>query len=277
MSRDWDAATYHRVSSPHVEWARVLLDRLDLRGDETVLDAGCGSGRVTAMLLERLPRGHVVAVDQAPSMVAHARAALPRDRATVLQASLTQLRLDRPVDAVFSNAVFHWVADHDRLLERLHAALRPGGRLVAQCGGEGNVARFHRAARAAAAEEPFAAHLAGWEGPWNFAGPAETAERLERAGFAGVETWLEPYPVAPDDPADYLRTVCLGYHLEQLPEELRDAYVEAVLERSEPELDYVRLNVVASASNAVNSGGEGGAPRRRPAPPGTATDRSARG
>jgi trans-aconitate 2-methyltransferase len=248
MSRDWDAATYHRVSGPQVEFARALLDRLDLHGDETVLDAGCGSGRVTAMLLERLPRGRVVAVDQAPSMVEHAREALPRDRATVLCSELTSLALEEPVDVVFSNAVFHWVPDHDRLFERLHAALRPGGRLVAQCGGEGNVARFHRAAREAAAEEPFARWLAGWVGPWNFAGPEETAHRLERAGFAGVETWLEPYPVVPDDPGDYLRTVCLGYHLEQLPAELRDGYVEAVLKRCDPELDYVRLNILASRS-----------------------------
>jgi trans-aconitate 2-methyltransferase len=245
VTRDWNAATYDRVSSPHVQWAGALLDRLDLRGDETVLDAGCGSGRVTSMLLGRLPRGRVVAVDQAPSMVEHAREALPTDRATVVQASLTELVLDEPVDAAFSNAVFHWIADHDRLFERLFAALRPGGRLVAQCGGEGNVERFHRAARSAAAEEPYAPHFAGWQGPWNFAGPKETETRLERAGFEAVETWLEPSPVVPDDPGDYLRTVCLGYHLEQLPEELRDGYVEAVLERSDPELDYVRLNIMA--------------------------------
>jgi trans-aconitate 2-methyltransferase len=245
MSRDWDAATYHRVSGPQVEMAGAVLDRLDLRGDETVLDAGCGSGRVTLMLLERLPRGHVVAVDQAASMVEHAREALPPDRATVLQASLTELVLDSPVDAVFSNAVFHWVADHDALFSRLFAALRPGGPMVAQCGGEGNVARFHQAAREAAAEEPFARWFEGWEGPWNFAAPDVTAERLERAGFEAVEAWLEPYPVVPDDPGDYLRTVCLGYHLERLPEELRDAYTEAVLRRADPALDYVRLNILA--------------------------------
>jgi trans-aconitate 2-methyltransferase len=245
MSRDWDAATYHRVSGPQVGMAAAVLDRLGLRGDETVLDAGCGSGRVTLMLLERLPQGHVLAVDQAASMVEHAREALPPDRATVIQASLTELVLDAPVDAVFSNAVFHWVADHDRLFERLFAVLRPGGRMVAQCGGEGNVARFHQAASEAAAEEPFARWFEGWQGPWNFAAPDVTAERLERAGFEGVETWLEPYPVVPDDPGDYLRTVCLGYHLERLPEELRDPYTEAVLRRADPELDYVRLNIVA--------------------------------
>jgi trans-aconitate 2-methyltransferase len=253
MSRDWDAATYHRVSGPHVEWAVGLLDRLDPGGDETVLDAGCGSGRVTAMLLERLPRGRVVAVDQAPSMVEHARGALPAGRATVLQADLTSLVLDAPVDAVFSNAVFHWISDHDRLFERLHAALRPGGRMVAQCGGEGNVSRFHRAAREAAGDQRFARWFEGWVRPWNFAGPAETAPRLERAGFEHVETWLEPYPVVPDDPGDYLRTVCLGYHLERLPPELRDGYVEAVLERSDPELDYVRLNIVATGTGPQRS------------------------
>jgi trans-aconitate 2-methyltransferase len=245
MSRDWDAATYHRVSTPHVEWAEILLGRLGLSGEETVLDAGCGSGKITLMLLERLPRGYVIAVDQAPSMVEHARAALEGRRADVLEADLTELELAEPVDAAFSSAVFHWVADHDRLFERLFAALRPGGRLVAQCGGEGNVERFHEAARAVAAAPPYAEHLAGWAGPWNFAGPVETAARLERAGFSEIETWLEPYPIAPEDPEDYLRTVCLGPHLEQLPEELRDDYVRAVLESSGEELDYVRLNIVA--------------------------------
>jgi trans-aconitate 2-methyltransferase len=244
MSRDWDAATYDRVSSPLADLAIRVLDRLDLQGDETVLDAGCGSGNVTRMLLERLPRGHVIAVDQAVSMVEHARAALD-GRATVLQRDLTELVLEGPVDAVFSSAVFHWIADHDRLFERLFAALSPGGRLVAQCGGEGNIERFHEAARAVGATAPYAEYLAGWAGPWHFAGPVETAARLERAGFSEVETWLEPHPISPEDPEDYLRTICLGYHLEQLPEELRDDYVRAVLERSGGELDYVRLNIVA--------------------------------
>jgi trans-aconitate 2-methyltransferase len=244
MSRDWDAATYDRVSQPQVAMAARVLDRLPLAGDETVLDAGCGSGRVTEMLLERLPRGHVIAVDEAPSMVEHARARLG-DRATVRQASLTELVLDEPVDAIFSNAVFHWIPDHERLFERLFAALRPGGRLVAQCGGAGNIERFHAVARAVGAEPPYAEHLAGWDGPWNFAGPDETGERLARAGFEDVETWLEPFPVEPADPVGYLRTVCLGYHLELLPQELRAPFVDAVAARADPELDYVRLNIAA--------------------------------
>ena len=245
MTRDWDAATYDRVSAPQVEWAERVLERLPLRGDETVLDAGCGSGRVTRMLLERLPHGHVVAVDSAESMVEHARHALDPERATVFRADLTELEVHEPVDAVFSNAVFHWIADHDALFARLHTALRPGGLLVAQCGGKGNVERFHTAAREVGAEEPYARHLAGWQGPWNFAGAEETAERLERAGFTEIETWLEPYPVTPPDPTGFLRAVCLGPHLEQLPEELRAGYVEAVCRRCGAELDYVRLNIDA--------------------------------
>jgi trans-aconitate 2-methyltransferase len=245
-TRDWDAATYERVSSPQVEWAVRVLDRLPLRGDETVLDAGCGTGRVTQLLLDRLPRGRVVAVDASPSMVEAARAALG-ERATVLQSDLAELELDERVDAVFSNAVFHWVPDHDRLFERMHAALRPGGRLIAQCGGEGNIARFHALADEVGEEPPFAEHLADWRGPWNFQDDASTAERLRGAGFVEVETSLQPWPVTPSEPAAFIRTVCLGNHVDRLPEELRQPYVDAVAERigPEPVLDYVRLNIAA--------------------------------
>ncbi|HEY6779434.1 MAG TPA: methyltransferase domain-containing protein [Thermoleophilaceae bacterium] len=244
MSRDWDAGTYDRVSGPQQALGERVLARLPLRGDETVLDAGCGSGRVTQMLIDRLPAGHVIAVDGAPSMVELARETLG-DQATVFEADLAELKLDEPVDAVFSNAVFHWLPDHDRLFARLFAALEPGGRLVAQCGGAGNVERFHLSVREVAARPPYAEHLGGWAGPWNYASPEQTAERLERAGFDEIETWLEPYPVTPEDPFGYLRSVCLGHHLLRLPEELRDPFVADVVEHADPELDYVRLNIDA--------------------------------
>jgi trans-aconitate 2-methyltransferase len=246
VSRDWDASTYERVSNPQVEWAAKVLDRLPLTGDETVLDAGCGTGRVTRLLLERLPRGRVVAVDASPSMVEAAREALD-DRATVIESDLAELELDEPVDAAFSNAVFHWVPDHERLFEHLHAALRPGALLVAQCGGKGNIAGFHALADEVASRAPFAEHLGGWVGPWNFADAEVTAGRLEGAGFVDVETSLEDWPVEPPEPGAYIRTVCLGPHVARLPAELRDPYVDAVAERLGPgsEIDYVRLNIFA--------------------------------
>jgi trans-aconitate 2-methyltransferase len=243
---DWDAATYDRVSDPQVEWARAVLDRLPLRGDETVLDAGCGSGRVTRMLADRLPAGRVIGVDASPSMVERARSAL-RPQDTVVRADLSELELEEPVDAVFSNAVFHWISDHDTLFRRLHAAMRPGGRLIAQCGGEGNVDFLRAAARDLAAAEPYARHLQPLPEPWNYAGPGETARRLEASGFDRVETSLDPWPVTPPEPLVYLSLVCLSPYLERLPEELHDDFVAAVAERlGRPlTLDHVRLDISA--------------------------------
>jgi trans-aconitate 2-methyltransferase len=251
-ARDWDAASYDRVSTPQVEMARPVLDRLPLAGAETVLDAGCGSGRVTELLLDRVPEGGVVAVDAAPSMVEQARerfAGEPRVR--VLEpVSLTELELAEPADAAFSNAVFHWIKDHDALFERLHAALRPGAPLVAQCGGKGNIDRFRRLADEVAAESPYAEHMAEFEGPWNYAAPDATEERLARAGFTDVRCWLEPWPVNPGEPLEYASTVCLGNHLQELPEELRRPFAEEVVRRSgDPfTLAYVRLNITAHRS-----------------------------
>jgi trans-aconitate 2-methyltransferase len=248
VTRDWDAVTYDRVSWIQAQWAAEVLERLELRGDETVLDAGCGTGRVTAKLLERLPRGHVIAVDAAPSMIEFARATLG-DRATVLQQDLLDLESPEPVDAVFSNAVFHWLDDHPRLFRRLHAALRPGGIVEAQYGGFGNVERFLRAADAVSEEEPYAQHLAGWSGrPWYFTTDDQARGWLEDAGFEDVHTWLQVRPMRPSEPREYIRSVCLGFHLERLPEDLRAPYVDAVAERMPPELDYVRLNVSARAA-----------------------------
>ncbi|HVL30722.1 MAG TPA: methyltransferase domain-containing protein [Solirubrobacteraceae bacterium] len=247
--REWDADAYHRVSDPQVAMARPVIDRLALRGDESVLDAGCGSGRVTRMLLERLPRGRVIAVDASEEMIARAREELAAQRADVRLADLTQLRLrdDERVDAVFSNATFHWVLDHDALFAALAAALRPGGRLSAQCGGEGNVEAIRAAAMRAADDAGLAERFAGWARPWNFAGPEATERRLVAAGFEDVRCWLQPWPVQPDEPRAYLETVCLGPHLERLAPAEREPYLDAVMARlgEAPTLDYVRLNIVA--------------------------------
>jgi trans-aconitate 2-methyltransferase len=233
------------MSAPLEAMGRDVLDRLDLRGDERVLDAGCGTGRVTAALVERLPRGEVVAVDGSPAMVEEARRRLGGS-AEVFTADLLELELDRPVDAILSTATFHWIKDHDRLFTQLLAALRPGGRLAAQCGGAGNVAELDRAAKLVGTREPYAGALDGWEGPWNFASPADTSARLERLGWVDVWTWSHHVRVEPDDPREYLGTVALGSHLERLEPDLREPFVDAVIaELAEPVVDYVRLNILA--------------------------------
>lgn len=243
---EWDAEVYHRVSGPQYQWATEVLDRVRLRGDEVVLDAGCGSGRVTALLVERVPRGRVIAVDASESMVAKARETLG-PRADVRVSSLTELDLTEELDIVFSNAVFHWIPDHELLFRRLHDALRPGGRLVAQCGGEGNVASLRVAVGALASEPPYAEHLAGFEAIWNFSSPEAAGRRLRSAGFEEVECGLERKDVTPEDPLDYLQTAALGPHLARLPESLVGPFAEAVAERLPVPLtlDYVRLNIDA--------------------------------
>jgi trans-aconitate 2-methyltransferase len=244
--RDWDAATYDRVSDIQEDWSRAVMDRLELRGDETVLDAGCGSGRVTQLLLERLPQGNVIGVDASPSMIEKAREALP-DRADFIVSDLLDLKLDQAADAIFSNATFHWILDHRRLFERLHAALRPGGSLEAQCGGIGNIDEFLNSLENVNGDERFAPYLRGITSVWNFASPGDTELRLQSAGFESAKCWLEERLEKPREPRGFLRTSCVGPHLDRLPEDLREPYLDAVLEYLPRPLalDYVRLNISA--------------------------------
>jgi trans-aconitate 2-methyltransferase len=225
----------------------AVLERLELRGDETVIDAGCGSGRITQALIERLPDGHVIALDASQSMVEAARRRLPD--ADIRHIDLLELELEQPVDAILSTATFHWIADHERLFARLRAALKPDGRLVAQCGGEGNIDVLRGHANEVRARVPYAAHFVDWQPPWNYAGPIETQRRLLDAGFHTAECWLQPAPKQPDQPREFLSTIVLGPHVQQLPAELREPFMDGVLAAlGEPVVvDYVRLNIDAAA------------------------------
>ena len=230
-------------------WGSAVLDRLPLGGSERVLDAGCGSGRVTEQLLERLPTGHVVALDGSAAMIEAARerlAAVAGDRVTFVIADLLDPLPIAPVDAILSTATFHWVTDHDALFRNLAAVLRPGGRLVAQCGGTGNIAAVH----AAAADVGHAFGLdPAWQGPWHFATVEETAARLASAGFEEIETWLNPEPttIEQGEPLEtYLATVILRTHLLRLADIDRRPFVQAIAARlGAAPIDYVRLNIVA--------------------------------
>ncbi|MGN6371999.1 MAG: class I SAM-dependent methyltransferase [Solirubrobacteraceae bacterium] len=246
--RDWDAGAYDRISTPQQRWGADVLARMPLKGDELVLDAGCGTGRVTEMLLERVPRGRVIAVDSSPGMVEAARERLG-ERAEVRLVDLRELELQERVDAVLSTATFHWIADHDLLYRRLHAALRSGGRLVAQCGGKGNVQRVHDAAREVGEQPQFAEHFTDWSRPWNFTSPEQAHDSLLAAGFRQARCWLTPAPARPPEPRTFLATVILNPFLARLPAELEDEFLDQVHRRLGDPLvvDYVRLNIDATA------------------------------
>ena len=255
--REWNAEAYDRLADPQREWGRTVLDRLELRGDETVLDAGCGAGGLTAELLERLPHGRVIAIDASGQMVARARALLePRfgDRVEFHVGDLASLTFDGVADAIFSNAVFHHIHDHDALFAGLYLALVPGGRLAAQCGGGPNLIDLQRHVAVVAAADPRLVRLRRWAGPWNNAGAPETLECLEAAGFVDVVTWVSAAPVYLPDPSRmraHLETINLRSHIARLPDAAaRDALLDGVVARmasADPPmtLDHWRLNMSA--------------------------------
>jgi trans-aconitate 2-methyltransferase len=244
MLREWDAAAYDALPLPHLRWGRRTLGLLSFAGDETVLEAGCGTGRDTEALLDRLPRGRVVAVDGSVRMLDRLRERLAGrlDRVEAVQADLLRpLPVTAPADAAVSVATFHWIHDHDTLFANIARALRPGARFAADCGGRGNIATVRAALEDVLGERTDA---------WHFAGPEETRERLERAGFTDVEVELRPDP-ARLEPGEqlhgYLATVVLGAHLDRVPPAEHRAFVEAVAARlDEPVVDYVRLSFTAT-------------------------------
>jgi trans-aconitate 2-methyltransferase len=243
-SGDWNATTYDRVSDPQARWGAAVLERLPLVGDETVLDAGCGSGRVTELLAERLPNGHVVALDASTAMLEEAARRLARfgSSVTFVGADLEQPlpAAIPPVDAILSTAVFHWIRDHEALFRHLAAVLRRGGRLVAQCGGAGNVRRFSEVV----------ARVTGRGGiARTFETPETTEQRLAAAGFTNIRCWLSDAPTRfePGEPFEaFLETVCLRDHVAGLAPEARRKLARSVAAQlGEPLLDYVRLNIDA--------------------------------
>jgi trans-aconitate 2-methyltransferase len=246
---DWDAESYHRIAGMQERWGLKVLDRLDLRGDEVVLDAGCGSGRMTRHVLERVPDGRVIGVDASPSMIEHARGELgDDDRLELIVGDLAELDLEEQVDVIFSNATFHWVPDHERLFARLSDVLRPGGRMEVQFGGEGNVREFTGAIETLAADPEFSEHLSDLDAPWYFAGTQETEARLRAAGFEVDSIWLDHYDEQPDDPYAFMRASGLNAHVERLPGDLSERFMSRMRElMPEPvTLHYVRLNVSAA-------------------------------
>lgn len=243
--REWDAPAYDRLNAPMNERGNDAVARLELRGDETVLDAGCGTGQVTETLLERLPQGRVIALDGSRQMLEAARQRFAGDaRVSYVYADLAEpLPLDKPVDAIVSTSTFHWVVDHDALFHHLAAVLRPGGQLVVDCGGAGNIARLLE----------ILAELGHPEHPWNYAGVEETQAQLRAAGFDRMDVRLVPRVshFVPDELEPFLTTVALRTYAA----ELGPAFIHEVAKRlPEREIHWVRLEIVARLSDAAAAG-----------------------
>jgi trans-aconitate 2-methyltransferase len=252
---EWNPEAYHRLSEPQYERGRKMLKVLALRGDERVLDAGCGTGRVTAELAERLPQGQVIAVDVSPKMLAKAREYLQAKygaRVSFLQADMTELPMIESVDGIFSSAAIHWVTDHRKLFRSFFMALRKTGWLMAQCSGGGNLARVLHGVSKLVVREPYAKYFAGWEDPRHYVDERTTADRLCVAGFEDVEVSLQEAPVVMktrEEYIEYLRLMTLHRHVALLPPPLVEQFLNELADEAEMygayALDYRRLNIRA--------------------------------
>lgn len=253
-SREWNSSAYHRLSEPQVTWGKKVLSRLELRGDELVLDAGCGTGRLTAELLEALPRGRVVGIDLSQNMLASAREHLAQfgNRVTLVACDFLHLPFVRTFDGIVSTAAFHWVLDHDRLFANLRDVLTPGGWLEAQCGGGPNIVHLRQRADALAMTPKFAPYFEGFHEPWNFQDAEGAAATLRGAGFVDVETSVEPALTVLDSASHYnefVRNIIFRRHLENIPsEEGRSDFMAILTEQASADdppfsLDYWRLNL----------------------------------
>lgn len=252
---DWNAERYHHLSGPQQAWGRRVLDRLPLTGEELVLDLGCGTGRLSEELQRRLPGGRVIGADRSNAMIESAALWLSEHapRAAVVQADGGALPFRRAFDVVFSTATFHWILDHGALFRSIITALKPGGRLLAQCGGVGNLALLRARADRLRRSPEFAFYFDGWTEPWYYADVDATRRRLEAAGFVDINVWLEDAPTTfagGEAYRDFVATVCVRPHLDQLPAAegrlfLAELTVAAAEDSPAFTLDYRRLNIDA--------------------------------
>lgn len=256
MAREWDSAAYHRLSDPQLGWALKVVSRLEsvaLSPNPHILDAGCGTGRVTAELLRKFPDSRVTVVDASENMIAQARLTLAKfgKRVHIERADLLDVPFSNAFDLVFSTAVFHWIKNHDRLFAVLFRALKAGGVLMAQCGGGPNLKRVRDRVQLLIGSDPFSAYFKDWQRVWEYPGPELTEQRLRRAGFKDVSSSLEAAPVEFADAGkyrDFLTAVILHPYLERLPAKLQGELEDELARQAaadEPPfvLDYWRLNL----------------------------------
>src|SRR5262245_32479085 len=252
---DWDAAKYHRISDPQLAWGRVVAERLAPSPGERILDVGCGTGRLTEEIA-RTPGITVVGLDRSASML---RQAGTRGRGstpvvgvpTYVLGDGADLPFAGAFDAIFSAATFHWIPDHDRLFRSLYTALKPGGRVVAQCGGAQNLDRLYGRARTLMQSPDYERHFSGWRDFNHFENVVDTEDRLARAGFGDIDVSLVASPVTferPEQFTEFVAAVCLRHHLDRLPIADRDGFMRRVTEQALQDdppltLDYWRLNI----------------------------------
>jgi trans-aconitate 2-methyltransferase len=260
----WDAQTYDDVSRlVQYQWGRQVLEWRKWKGNELVMDAGCGSGLLTNLLARRVPRGKVYAVDVDPNMIMQARRNLKDlENVELIQSDIADVKLPTKLDVIFSNAVLHWLHDHTQVFQHfwdlLNCDYTRGRQLLIQCGGYGNLREVLTLLRQVMNLNEFKVHFSKFNQPWYFAKPDDTDKLLGEIGFIDTGVHLHNDRVSltnRDLYAKFVKTVIMEPFLECLPDdEIRNSYLELFLHQVEKRndhsttpwsLDYVRLNIIA--------------------------------
>ncbi len=274
-SYQWNADEYVRHSSAQMKWAEELIAKLHLRGGEAVLDIGCGDGRISAAIAQRVPAGRVLGIDNSAEMIERAEALrVSSGPANIAFRLMDACEMDfrSQFDVAFSNASLHWIHDHVRLLRRVHAALRPGGRILFQMGGRGNAADVADVMADVCARKRWRGHFEGFAFPYFFPGEDEYRALLEGAGFAVRRVELTPKDMVQrgaEGFAGWVRTTWMPY-TQRVPEGLREELVSELVaeyvQRHKPDssgdvhVRMVRLEVEAARGTEAGSPGTAHAP-----------------
>jgi len=258
----WDAETYDEVSNTHEEWARKIILSKIWNKKEIIMDAGCGSGRITKILSNLVPLGKIYAIDIDENMIKKAKDNLKDFKnVKVIQSNLLDINFNNlysKFNIIFSNAVLHWILDHYTVFKNFYELLLSEGQLLIQCGGYGNLQNAISTFNAVKDSVEFKSYFSNWKVQWNFAKPVETEKILKEIGYRNIKVYLEDYPVIFKDKNSYsiyLKTVVLGPYLKFIPsEKLQERFLQRIVSIKEKEntqeqmltLDYKRLNIFAS-------------------------------
>jgi trans-aconitate 2-methyltransferase len=232
----WDAADYAANSIVQQTWARELIAKLNLYGDEHILDVGCGDGKVTAEIARALPRGLAVGTDASPQMIEFAQKTFSPKKNPNLEFHVMdarKIKFTRQFDFVFSNAALHWVDDHQAILRGVASVLKSGGRLVVSCGGKDNAHDVFLALRPEMRLKHWREFFCKMPTPYFFYAPGDYEKWLPKFGFQIQNVKLAPKDATYDGAegfAAWLRTTWIPY-VQRVPENLREEFIAAVTER----------------------------------------------
>jgi trans-aconitate 2-methyltransferase len=261
-NNNWDAENYHRVSTVQESWATELLEKRKIGEYEVVMDAGCGTGRVTGTIANAVKKGRVYAVDIDVNMITKAKENLKDfSNITFIKSDISEVRLPEKIDLIFSNAAIHWILDHKKLFSNFWELLKPNGELLIQCGGKGNLELVHTILEKLRKGNTFKHYFADWKSPWNFASPADVKKTLSDIGFNDTQAQLKKKTAKFENHEEFvlfMKTVVMKPYLAYLPadnnNETRNSFMgEFINELTKNQktnkadvdlkLEYVRLDI----------------------------------